>query len=93
MPHHRPRYYRKADGERTPAVVGYFGRWKRTEKEMAEKRQARRTIIQQANRIAAGMPARRAPFTLRSINQAVAVVRHHQAVPARVLVMAGFLPR
>lgn len=91
MPIYRPMIRTASNGK--PVVIGHYHRRKRTEKEMEEKRQARRTIIQRANLIAARMPANRAPFTLRSINQAVAVVRHHQAVPPRILVMAGFLPR
>lgn len=81
MPHHRPR-----------PSGGVYRRFKLTAEEREAKAAARRRIVQHANRIAAVMPAHRAPYTARSINQAVAVVRHHQALPPRILVLAGFLP-
>lgn len=91
MPEHRPRYARDAEGRRTTEVVGTYRRRKLSTAEQVRRAAARRTIIQAANR---WMARRRgvAPFTGRSIQRAVQLVRFRGLVDDRTLALAGYGP-
>lgn len=89
MPEHRPRYARDAAGRRTTEVVGTYRRRKLSHTEQVKRAAARRVILQTANR---WMAARRgvAPFTGRSIERAVQLVRFRGLVNDQTLALAGY---
>lgn len=91
MPEHRPRYARDADGRPTTEVIGTYHRVKLSTPEQVRRAGARRVIIQRAN---IHMASRRgvAPFTGRSVQRAVQLVRHRGLVDDQTLALAGYGP-
>jgi hypothetical protein len=90
MPEHRPIYARRGS-LRTSEVIGHYRRVKLTPTEQVKRAAARRVIIQTANR---WMAQRRgvAPFTGRSVQRAVQLVRFRGLVDDRTLALAGYGP-
>jgi hypothetical protein len=88
MPEHRPRYARRGS-LRTSEVIGHYRRVKLSPAEQVRRAAARRLIIQAANR---WMAQRRgiAPFTARSVQRAVQLVRFRGLVDDRILAVAGY---
>lgn len=87
----QPRHARDDEGKRTNEVVGTYNRKRLTEADRLKRIEARRKIVQAANRYAASAtPLRRAPHTMRHVNRAVSVVRRADLVPASRLALAGF---
>ena len=88
MPEYRPIYEFDALGQATN-VIGYRNRRKLSLGEQVQRAAARRVIIQRAN---LHMASRRgvAPFTGRSIQRAVQLVRHRGLVDDRTLALAGY---
>lgn len=90
MPEYRPIYEYDALGQKTN-VIGYRNRRKLSLAEQAQRAAARRTIVQAAN---LWMARRRgvAPFTGRSVQRAVQLVRFRGLVDDRTLALAGYGP-
>jgi hypothetical protein len=66
-------------------------RFRLTPEDRAARLKARHKIVQAANRYAVGAtPLRRAGYTMRQLQQAVAVVRRHNLVTDGTLALAGF---
>lgn len=61
-----------------------------TPAERAARAKARRQIVQACNRRCMGMPAHRAPFTMRHLDRCVGMARRLGLVDDAVLVTAGF---